>query len=74
MVGSLLTKMRGTMKQKVRGDTVTNTLCSHTQLTKSICTGINVVRLTRKLAPPTGLVFTAAHWNRVAFLVRLSGM
>ncbi|KAF8346815.1 hypothetical protein F5887DRAFT_1072911 [Amanita rubescens] len=53
MVGSILTKTRGIMKQK---------------LMKSICTKSNVVKLTRKLAPPHGLVLTAAHWNRVAFL------
>lgn len=69
MVGAILTKMRGVMKQKVRGGTVTNMLYSCAQLTKSIFTRTNVVRLTRKLAPPHGLVLTAAHWNRVAFLV-----
>ena len=69
MVGAILTKMRGTMKQKVRGSTITNTLYSCAQLTKSICMGMNVVRLTKNLVPLHGFVFTAAHWNRVVFLV-----
>lgn len=30
---------------------------------------MNVVRLTKNLVPLHGFVFTAAHWNRVAFLV-----
>ena len=71
MVGTALTKLWGAMKQKVCGSTVTNMLYSCDQLTKSIFMKVNVVRLTRRLAPPHGLVLTAAHWNQVAFLVHI---
>ena len=59
------------MKQKVYGSTITNMLYSHAQLMKSIFMEVNVIRLTRRLALPHGLVLTAAHWNQVAFLVHI---
>ncbi|KAF8718440.1 hypothetical protein AX14_011834 [Amanita brunnescens Koide BX004] len=52
LVGSLLTKNRGIMKNKI---------------TKSIYSGTGINKLTKALAPRE-TVLTAAHWNRVSFL------